>query len=193
MFIRGDCLKLVGIFWLMLLTTLSLLPNKYPTTLPVGSAIVQMVFQRKSKMDLNRQKQKQNVQRIVKSVKSSQSSKSVISGYFLFFWKLLLHNIRYCRLGKVYRHHWDAQTGNLILSLTFRFQHWAWNIVITPSRHPYIMLKATPGQVTKNHWMNFKSFGETWQLNTPLCPQHCTLYNLLCYTLITGIGNYQLP
>ena len=85
MFIRGDCLKLVGIFWLMLLTTLSLLPNKYPTTLPVGSAIVQMVFQRKSKMDLNRQKQKQNVQRIVKSVKSSQSSKSVISGYFLFF------------------------------------------------------------------------------------------------------------
>ena len=149
MFIRGDCLKLFGIFWLMLLTTLTLLPNKYPATLPVGWAIVQMVFQRKSKMDLNRQKQKQkqklkqkqkqSVQRIVKFVKSSQSSE-LISGYFLFFWKLLLHNIFYCRLGKVYRHHWDAQTGNLILSLTFSFtfQHWACNIAITPLHHHII-------------------------------------------------------
>ena len=45
MSMRGDWIKLVGIFWLLVLTTLTLFPDKYPATLrlvlPVGGTIVQ--------------------------------------------------------------------------------------------------------------------------------------------------------
>ena len=48
MVMRGDWIKLVGIFCLLLLTTPTLFPSKYPATLrlvvPVGGTIVHMVW-----------------------------------------------------------------------------------------------------------------------------------------------------
>ena len=52
MLVRGECIKVVGIFWCLVLTTIALLPNKDPTTLPVGlQNNCADGSQRKSKMD----------------------------------------------------------------------------------------------------------------------------------------------
>ena len=59
-------------------------------------------------------RQKQNAQRAVKFVKSSQSSELIsrdtfFSEQFLLFFS----NFQYYRLGKVYRHHYDAQMWDM--------------------------------------------------------------------------------